>query len=252
MFGRKRKQLENQAAVIDLPRPSSTIHNHAPSEAGKILAQWFVYLVLAVIGWFFLLYLVEEMGYRNPVRVMAYFLFGSAGLIILSIAFYNAVTRTLGRYWDFQLQLEEIKADRDRSLALTASQPLPNESRLTKEDAKFAALLRIAMAEAYKHLDEVGQYGPKEAKPWSRRACKGVMVPGFSDPVTEDMASRVSTWLISKGVIDKNGTINDDRERGYPTLAHFVALLESEFYVSIQVNNLSPSLRREVNFIENS
>jgi hypothetical protein len=255
MFKKRQRQMDNTAAAsVNLPRPvsSPTIHNHAPSEAARIFAWAVVYLIGALIGWFFLLYLLREMGARNPVEAIGWFLFGSAGLLIVSIAVDKVATKHAALKREFLLQLEEIRADRDRSLALTASQPLPNESRLTEEDSKFAALLRTVMAEAYKHLDEKGQYGAKEAKPWVRRANAGKMIPGFDKPVTELMAGQVGHWLKSKGVIDVNGIINIDEKRGYPTLAHFVALLESEFYVPIQVNKaLSPALRQEVSFIEN-
>lgn len=249
MWG-KRRQLKNQAAAIDMPRPvsSPTIHNHAPSEAGKILAQWFVYLILGVIGWFLLLYLLREMGAKNPVEALGWFVFGSAGLLVVSIAVDKVVTKHAKMKREFLLQLEEIRADRDRSLALTASQPLPNESRLTEEDSKFAALLRIVMAEAYKHLDEVGQYTKADVKPWSRTPNQGRQIPGFKDTVTFDMAGKVRAWLTQEGVIRRD-EINQER---YPTFAHFESLLEERYYTPIRVNKaLSPILRNEVNFIDN-
>lgn len=255
---KKRNIKQQNTAILDTPRPvaSPTIHNHAPSEAGKIFAWAIVYLIGGVIGWYFLLHLIESLGYKNPVRVMAYFLFGSAGLIILSIAFYNAVTRILKEYFAYQLQVEEIRAETARSLSLMAAQPRPGESRLTEEDSKFAALLRVVMDEAYRHIyrnpNEISQYSRNEAKPWTRRANTGRVISGFSEPVTEAMASRVAPWLSEKGVIDKSGAV-DISDRGYPSFAHFEALLEREYYTPIQVQKaLSPILRQDVGFIENS
>lgn len=249
----KRKQKMENGAALSLPRPvsSPTIHNHAPSEAGRIFAWAIVYFVGGIIGWFFLLYLVEEMGYRNPVRVIAYWLFGSVGLIVLSIAVYNGVTRILIKYWDYQLQVEEIRAETARSLSLMAAQPRPGESRLTDEDSKFAALLRIVMDEAYRHIyrnpNEVNQYTKGDTKPWSRTPNHKRQIPGFSEGVSFEMAGKVREWLTKEGVIRRD-EVNLER---YPTFKHFESLLEEKFYIPIQVNStLSPIVLQGGGIIE--
>jgi hypothetical protein len=252
MFKPKRAKAENVAAgVAGIPRPvqPQTIHNHAPSEVGRIFAWATVYGVGGVIGWQFLLYLVAEMGYKKPVATLGWILFGLASLLAVSFVANHFILIIR----DAVIQVTEIReaarVEEARYKSLAAAQPLPGESRLTEEDSRFAALLRVVMQEAYAHLHEVGQYAHNEAKPWARRANSGRTIPGFKEPVTEAMASRVSTWLLDKAVIDKKGNIND---RGYPSFAHFVTLLEEEFYTPIQVQKaLSPLLRREVSFTEN-
>jgi hypothetical protein len=251
MFKNRKRQMDNTAAAsINLPRPASspTIHNHAPSEAGKIFAWALVVFIGLVVAWFFILYLISEMGYRNPVRVMGWVLVGVSSLILVTVAVDRTITKMYGMKREYDLRLEEIRADRDRSLALTAAQPRPGESRLTGEDSKFAALLSIVMSEAYRHLDEAGQYAKSDVKPWSRTPNQGRQIPGFKDVVTFKMAGDVRQWLTQEGVI-KRDEVNLER---YPSFAHFEKLLEAEFYTPIQVNKaLSPALRQEVSFIDN-
>lgn len=256
MFKPKQAKAKNAAAIpvgIPRPQPQTVIHN-APSDAAKIFAWAVVILVSVPIAWYFIVYLVEQMGDKKPERTAAFTLAGLACLLILS----RLATPFLSAIRDLIVQIVEIKEDAKVEIArqgtMKAALPLPGESRLTREDSKFAALLRVVMEEAYRHLyedgDEAQQYGYNEAKPWSRRANAGRIIPGFEqEPVTEQMASQVSTWLLDKGVIDKKGNVNVDR--GYPSLAHFIILLEREYYTPIQVQStLSPIIQRDgYNFI---
>lgn len=243
MFKTKQAKAQNAAAIpMGIPRPPvqpQTVHNHAPSEAGKTFSKLVAGLVVFFVGWQFLVNLAGEMGYRKPVATLGWVLVWVAGLLF----FTYIINHILLVIKDTIIQVTEIKeaarVETARLSTIQAAQPRPGESRLTREDSKFAALLRIVMSEAYQHLNDVGQYTHNEAKPWSRRANTGKNIPGFEEPATEVMASKVSTWLLEKGVIDKNGKI-DDSDGGYPSMAHFLALLEGEYYTPILVQKALP------------
>lgn len=253
MFKTKQRQAENAVAIpAAIPQ---TVINHAPSEVGRIVAKGLMGLGLSYAGWQFLLYLTEEgLGYRQPVRVLAWGLFGLLGLIVIVGCVYFGGTHFFALWTDYNLRLAEIHAETARSLALTAAQPRPGESRLTAEDSKFCALLRVVMDEAYRHVyrekDKVLQYTKGETKPWSRTPNQGRRIPGIEGEVSFAMAGNVRGWLTKEGVIRKD-EINLER---YPKFANFEALLEARFYTPVQVNGrgLSPALlRTEVSFTEN-
>lgn len=250
----KRTQAENAAAIPAAIPQTQTVINHAPSEAGKVLARGLTGLIVFFTGWQFAVYLVGEMGYRQPVRVLGWGLFGLAGLAALVAMVHFGGTHFFLLYANYQLRAKEIDAETARSFALTAAQPRPGESRLTAEDSKFCALLRIVMDEAYRHVyrekDKVLQYTKGETKPWSRTPNQGRQIPGIEGEVSFDMAGNVRRWLTQEGVIRKD-EINLER---FPTFAHFEKILEARFYTPVQVNGrpLSPALlRSEVSFTEN-
>lgn len=251
MFKTKQRKAENTAAAVPgIPRPPQTIINNQASEAAVILAKGFLALILAPALWWFLLYVVREMGSRNPVRDVGYTFFGFLALLAIAYAIHLSGTHFFRLWTNYNLAALEIKAEMARHHALTAAQPRPGESRLTEEDRKFCALLRIVMEEGYRHLEAVGQYAKSDVKPWSRTPNQKRVIPGFKGEVSFAMAGSVRGWLGNEGVINSRDEINTKR---FPTFAHFEALLEERYYTPIKVQKaLSPTLHQEVSFIENT
>lgn len=258
MFKTKRAKAENVAAAVPgVPRPQpQTVIHQAPSEVGKIFA-WAVVIVVSVpLAWYFVVYLVEEMGYRQPERTAAFTLAGLGGLLLVS----RLLTPFFSAGRDLIIQIAEIresaKVEIARLSVQAAAQPRPGESRLTEEDSLFCALLRVVMDEAYRHIyrdkDKVQQYTKSDTKPWSREPNNGRTIPGVGE-VSFKMAGKVREWLTQEGVIRKD-EVNLER---FPTFAHFEQLLEEKYYTPVQVNNtlkaLSPTLSRQgFSFIDNS
>lgn len=242
----KKKQVQNTAAIptgIPRPAPAQTVHNHAPSEAGRILAQWFVYLVLAVIGWFFIRYLVSQMGYRNPDEALGWFLFGGIALLIVTWA----IDRTFIKYrkmsLDYQVVIEEIRAEAARSKALTAGSPAPTNGRLTGEQKRLYENLALVMQKAYQDLVDsqgVGYQGGGDKRPWSKRAVLA-MEPPRHGKMPESQATKIREWLVEHKVIvgdPQNDQINTE---AYPAFEDFLALLHEKFNMPVVVHKAFPS-----------
>lgn len=257
MWRTKQAKAQNATAIpMGIPRPPvqpQTVHNHAPSEAGKTFSKLVAGLIVFFVGWQFLVYLVQEMGYRKPVATLGWALFGLVGLTVITYAL-NHILLVIK---DTLVQITEIKEsariETARLSTIQAAQPRLGESRLTDEDSKFCALLRIVMDEAYRHIyrdpQEVQQYTKGEVKPWSRTPNQGRVIPGVKGEVSFAMAGNVRGWLGKEGVINGRDEINLER---YPTFKHFERLLEQRYYTPVQVVSSSPALRQEVNFIENT
>jgi hypothetical protein len=252
LFGRpKKERVENVAAAANLPKPPQhqTVINHAPSEVGKIFAKWIVCVLSAIILWYFLLYLVEEMGYRDPVRVMGWVLVGTAGLIILTAAIYFGGTRLLLIIRDTVIQVVEINAnarvESARHNALTAGAPALPAKRLTAEQMRFFENLALVMQQAYQDLADskgVGYQGGSDKRPWSKRSVLAMDPPRYGK-MPDSKAADIRTWLAEHGVIIGNPQNDQINTELYPTFADFQTLLKEEFDMSIVVrtNKALPS-----------
>jgi hypothetical protein len=227
------------AASINLPRPvsSPTIHNHAPSEAGRIFAWAVVYLIAALIGWFFLLYLLREMGARNPVESIGWFLFGAAGLLIVSIAVDKVATKHAALKREFLLQLEEIRLEQSRNLALTAGAPALPSKRLTAEQIRLFENLALVMQKAYQDLADskgAGYQGGSDKRPWSKRSVLA-MEPPRHGKMPDSKATEIREWLAANEVIIGPSQSDQINTELYPTWADFRALLEEKFNMPVKV-----------------
>lgn len=255
-FESSRKQVKN-VAVGSIPEVggNTNIHNHGTAWPGIIFSGFVCGLIVLPVGWGVGVFLLDRAGFKNPEQALA------SGILILGIglpALYwgsylleripQMFIREVG---DIKLRLAEIEAETARAFSLTAAQPRPGESRLTDEDKRLCALLRVVMDEAYRHVyrdkDKVQQYTKSDVKPWSREPNFKRVIPGIEGEVSFNMAGNVRQWLTREGVIRKDA-INLER---YQTFARFEALLEERFYTPIEVKPLSPIvLRNEVSFTD--
>jgi hypothetical protein len=239
MFKKRQIRNENTAALpIDLPRPApaQTVHNYAPSEAGRIFAKWIVWALSAGLSWLFLRYLiVEGLQYRNPERFIAYFLFGGAGLLILSYAADRTFTKWRQMEWNYRLQLAEIQAETARSLSLTAGAPALPAERLTGEQKRLFENLALVMRQAYQDYAEKGNYqGGGDKRPWSKRSILAMTPPRYGK-MPDSKTGDIRAWLVSHQVIVGEAQSDQINTELYPAWADFMALLEEEFNMPVRV-----------------
>lgn len=244
IFGHpKRKKVENAAAAAGLPLlpQHQTVIHHAPSEAGKIFAKWLVGFLTAVITWYFLLYLIEEMDYRDPVRVIGNALFGLIVLAILTAAVYFAGTRLLLIIRDTVVQVAEINAnarvEAARSRALTAGAPTPSGGRLTGEQKRLYENLALVMQKGYQDLADskgAGYQGGSDRRPWSKRAVLAMDPPRYGK-MPDSKATDIREWLAGHNVIVGDPQSDQINTALYPAFADFLALLQEEFNLPVVV-----------------
>jgi hypothetical protein len=240
MFRKRQRQMDNTAAAsINLPRPvsSPTIHNHAPSEAARIFAWALVVFIGLVVAWFFVLYLISEMGYRNPVRVMGWVLAGVSSLLFATIVIDRTITKFYKMNREYAVQLEELRLEQSRHLALTTGAPALPSKRLTAEQIRLFENLALVMQRAYQDLADskgAGYQGGSDKRPWSKRSVLA-MEPPRHGKMPDSKATEIREWLAANEVIIGPSQSDQINTELYPTWADFRALLEEKFNMPVKV-----------------
>lgn len=194
------------SAVMDLPRQPiapPVIHNHNQVAWPGIIATGFLCLVaLLPILWWFLVFLFDRLGYRNPEAAVAWWLVVVPLVFIILWMLSVLVGDILDRVFDYKMEIAAMVQETER-LRLLQEQSSVDGMRINSQDAPFAKLILAVMHDAYK-------YGPKGARGeirWSRRQAYA-LAKQHNLGLSELQCGRLAGWLLSHNVISEKDQIN--------------------------------------------
>lgn len=225
LFGKKRNMTNNAAIAIPAPLPgNTTIHNYSTNWAVIIFSGFVCLLVLFPVAWFVLVFLVEQIGFYQPEKIVAQLLFWFA-LILLGGWFLKwLLTDYFDKRYEFLKVKEEQITERER-IKLLATQTSVDPGRMTESDFQFAQVILGCMIQAY------GDNGPimfkGRSRPWSVRNVLSV-AKELKLNISQDRAGEVSKWLRKHNVVrgELEGQLNMIK---FPDLGKVRNLLDKEF-----------------------
>lgn len=218
------------------PQPHQTTINQAgPNYAAALVIILSAIPAFLWLGWLALVGLFEVVGAEKPARAAAQ---GLIILFILAIVLIVAVIVgqwLLARYFDYRIQLEQVRGEWQYKQLMVSREPVGN-SRTMGEDVRFVRLVETVMIDAYDHVLSHGQYTKTDSKPWSRENAKQIKLTGESDPVGWAMGAKVRPWLQNQGIV-KGDKINLKK---FPDIGSVQNMLRLQFETPI-----SPAALRE-------
>lgn len=216
----------NNTAASPLPAPTpQTIynHNHTTNWPGIIFAIVLSSIVTLPMLWWFLVYLFERLGSRQPEQQAALWVISIPLLLAGGWLIKWLVLAVLDSFFGYRLEMQKELTEQKR-LELLARQSSVDSMRMNDEDRAFARLVIAIMSDAYEH-------GPKGARGeirWSRRSAKAI-AEQHNLGLSERKCGEVATWLLKYGVI----TDKDEISARYPDLGAVKVLINRVFNVPV-------------------
>lgn len=225
----KRSRLDNTVATPVPPPPQETIiHNYAPSRWLDILAWFLVVVVSVFLAWEALVYLVGQAGYNRPEQAAANGLGGLVAALVVLGSVFVLVKFIAAGYWAHRERMEEIHLQALEKRARLAQAISPQLAPgMTEEDKRRYRAVMMAMARAYREIDEKGRLRTK-SEPWSKRGVGDMVLLGEGKKVGEDsdLARWVKPFLLERNVLLDDRTVNLAR---FPDLVSVETALVAEF-----------------------
>lgn len=195
------------AATIENPQPSKTmiINQNEPGKAGSILALGAIALVFGFVLWHAALYVLDEMGFRNPVAALGWGVFYL--VIILALVWLPAkamekiVAMGLSAWKEARQAENETKIQLERIRLQLAQSTTIGTTRTLEGDSRKADIIQAILALAYDFIETYERnFTHNDAKPWTWSTAKGLEVNG--QPITESEARQIKYWLQQMGFVN--------------------------------------------------
>jgi len=211
----------NQSAEVGEAQVVSHNHYDSPNYGEMAMAGLVVVVAVAVLVWFGGLYVLSQMGVKNPSHVL------SESLVVGGLLFiiYFVLSRIAEKYVDKLFLHKQKMADREVAIAEYNARMKRSESvdkrEVSDNQRRFNRVVEYIIEEAYSKKE----YGWNDARIWARRNAKGIVLANEQSPIGEAMATRVRQWLVDNRVIvGKPGKENINYKQ-YPDIASVTRLL---------------------------